>query len=181
MRCNGMSRSHAQSEMIVSVENVGGIDRTTVTLSDGVSVLMGRNATNRTSFLQAVMAALGSEQVSLKRDAEEGYVKLQVDNKTYNRRFSREDGEVAYRGAPYLEHPKVADLFAFLLEKNKARRAIELDEDLRDIIMRPVDTDTIRAEINALVEDRRELDQRLDELEELKAIRDRLRPILNCL
>ena len=78
-------------------------------------------------------------------------------------------------GPLYLEHPEVADLFAFLLEKDEARRAIELDEDLRDIIMRPVDTDAIRAEINALVEDRRELDQRLDELGELKVTRDWLR------
>jgi DNA repair exonuclease SbcCD ATPase subunit len=169
-----MSRSSTLSDMTVSVENIGGIDETTVTLSHGVNVLAGRNATNRTSFLQAVMAALGSEQVSLKRDAEEGYVELQVDDETYSRRLSREDGEVVYRGSPYLEDSEVADLFAFLLEKNEARRAIELDGDLRDIIMRPVDTDAIRAEINALVEDRLELDKRLDELEELEVTRNQL-------
>ncbi len=42
--------------------------------SPGVTILAGRNATNRTSLLQVLMAALGSERVSLKGDAEEGRV-----------------------------------------------------------------------------------------------------------
>ncbi|NHN60203.1 AAA family ATPase [Halorussus sp. JP-T4] len=51
-------------------ENVGGIDETDVELSPGVTVLAGRNATNRTSFLQAVMTAMGSDETTLKGDAE---------------------------------------------------------------------------------------------------------------
>ena len=45
----------------LSVENVGGIDTTEIALSPGVTSLTGRNATNRTSLLQALMATLGSE------------------------------------------------------------------------------------------------------------------------
>jgi recombinational DNA repair ATPase RecF len=40
------------------VQNIGGIEETEVILSPGVSALTGRNATNRTSFLQAIMATL---------------------------------------------------------------------------------------------------------------------------
>lgn len=53
------------------MRNVGGIDETTVTLEPGITVLVGRNATNRTSFLQAVMAAFGGDRATLKRDADE--------------------------------------------------------------------------------------------------------------
>lgn len=53
----------------IDVRNIGGIDEASVTLPEGVSILTGRNATNRTSFLQALMAGLGSRQSSLKGDA----------------------------------------------------------------------------------------------------------------
>ena len=69
----------------VSVSNVGGIDQTTVEFSPGITILAGRNATNRTSLLQAIMAALGSENVSLKGDAAEGRVSLELGEDTYSR------------------------------------------------------------------------------------------------
>ena len=42
----------------LSVENIGGIDTTEIAFSPGVTSLTGRNATNRTSLLQALMATL---------------------------------------------------------------------------------------------------------------------------
>ena len=155
----------------VRVRNVGGIDEATVAFDDGVTVLAGRNATNRTSFLRATMAALGSDDTSLKGDADEGRVELDVDGETYTRRLSRRDGDggVDFDGEPYLDDSETADLFAFLLERNEAREAVRRGGDLRDIIMRPVDTRSIRAEIDELAARKRELDDRLDELETLRA------------
>ena len=158
----------AQRDIRLHVENVGGIDRTDVEASAGVTVLTGRNATNRTSLLQAVMAGLGSDSVSLKGDADEGAVELSIGNDTYTRTLTRENGVVATDGEPYLDDPTVADLFAFLLESNEARRAVARSEDLRDLIMRPIDTDVIRAEISELEDRRREVDDRLDELDALQ-------------
>jgi L-alanine-DL-glutamate epimerase-like enolase superfamily enzyme len=60
----------------IRAENIGGIDETTVSLSPGVTALTGRNATNRTSLLRALMGALGSDRVTLKGDADEGRVEL---------------------------------------------------------------------------------------------------------
>jgi DNA repair exonuclease SbcCD ATPase subunit len=165
----GMSQPENQPAIRVFARNIGGIEGATVNLAHGVNVLVGRNATNRTSFLQAVMAALGSNKVSLKRDAEEGYAELQLEEQTYSRDLRRQNSDVVRDGTPYLDNPEVADLFAFLLEKNEARRAVELDEDLRDIIMRPVDVEAIQSEISTLVEERREIDQQLDELQELES------------
>ena len=152
----------------VRARNIGGIEETEVTLPPGVSVLTGRNATNRTSFLQAVMAGLGSNRASLKGDAEEGAVELELDGETYTRTLNRAGGRVSYGGDPYLDDPELADLFAFLLENNEARRAVALGEDLRESIMKPIDTDRIDAEIEECKRRREELEseiQRLDELE----------------
>ena len=128
-------------------ENIGGIDETDVTFELGVSVLSGRNATNRTSLLQAIMAGLGSPDVSLKGDADEGQITLKIGNEEYTRTLERQGDSVRLGGDPYLENTELADLFAFLLESNEARRAVARDEDLREIIMRPVDADAIKVEI----------------------------------
>ncbi|AUX08275.1 chromosome segregation protein SMC [Halalkaliarchaeum desulfuricum] len=149
----------------VTAENVGGIDRTEVTLPSGVAVLTGRNATNRTSFLQALMAAFGSEKPSLKADADEGSVELQLGSETYTRTLTRRNGTVAFGGDPYFEDPELADLFAFLLEDNEARRAIQRGDDLREVIMRPVDTAEIERQIDELETEKREIDQEISRLE----------------
>ncbi|WP_336363538.1 archaea-specific SMC-related protein [Halalkalicoccus salilacus] len=158
----------------VDVENVGGIDSTRLEFAPGVTVLAGRNATNRTSFLQALMAALGSERASLKGDADQGTVTLDLDDETYTRELTRTNGGVAFAGNPYLEDPQVADLFAFLLESNPARRAVVRDEDLRELILRPVDVDEIEARISQLQAEKRGIDERLSELSEASRERDSL-------
>ncbi|WP_436906877.1 archaea-specific SMC-related protein [Halosimplex marinum] len=152
----------------VAVENVGGIDRTEVSFSAGVTILTGRNATNRTSLLQAIMAGLGSDNVSLKGDADEGRVELTVGEETYTRTLERRNGTVVTGGDPYLEDAEIADLFVFLLESNEARRAVERTENLRDLIMRPVDTAAIESEIEELQADREEVEERLDDLQSLR-------------
>lgn len=152
----------------LKVRNVGGIDETDVVFEPGVSVLAGRNATNRTSLLRATMAAHGSDDVSIKADADEAYVELVLGNDTYTHTLQRRNGTIKGDGDPYLEDSTVADLFAFLLESNNARRAILTDADLREIIKRPVDTNDIQAEIDRLVAERRQITDELDELNELK-------------
>ncbi|MXV60750.1 AAA family ATPase [Natronorubrum sp. JWXQ-INN-674] len=162
------------SSIDVVAERIGGIDRTEVTLDPGVNVLTGRNATNRTSFLQSIMAAIGSDRPSLKGDAETGRVELSLDDEEYTRTLERHDGTVTFDGRPYLADPELADLFAFLLESNEARRAVRRGDELRELIMRPIDTDEIEAEIAAVGADKRDLDDRLDRLEELEGERPAL-------
>ncbi len=169
-----MSGSTFDGSIEVDVENIGGIDETTVRFDPGLTILSGRNATNRTSFLQALMAVHGSDRASLKADADAGYVRLTAGEATYERRFQREDGHVTSDGDPILADPEAADLFAFLLESNEARRAVERGEDLRDLIMRPVDTDAIEAEIVDLSDEKARIDERLDELDGLERRRTEL-------
>ena len=152
----------------VEAENIGGIEQTNVSLPPGVSVLTGRNATNRSSFLQAIMAALGSDRASLKADADEGRVEFSLGGDVYTRTLARENGGVRYGGDPYLDDPELADLFAFLLENNEARRAVERGDDLREIIMRPIDTAQIERDIATAEERKRELDEEIERLERLE-------------
>ena len=158
----------AASEATVYAENVGGITETEVDIPPGVTVLAGRNATNRTSFLQSIMAAMGSDDVTLKGDADEGKVELSIDGETYERTLRRSDGSVVFGGDPYLDDATLADLFAFLLETNEARQAVIQQRDLRELIMEPVDTDEIQAEIKRLERRRNEIDDQLEELTSLK-------------
>ena len=151
-----------------SVEHIGGIDRTEVDIPPGVTVLTGKNATNRTSFLRAIMCVMGSERVSLKGDADEGGVELSLDGETYERRLSRAGEGVTFEGDPYLEDPAVADLFAFLLETNDARQAAAREAELRDVIMRPVDIDAIRAEIRRLESEKGDINDELARIESRK-------------
>jgi DNA repair exonuclease SbcCD ATPase subunit len=155
-------------DLKIEVKNIGGIDEAEVTLSPGITLLIGRNATNRTSFLRAVMAALGSDEVSLKADADEGEATIHLGEETYTRRLTRQSGSIITSGHPYLDDSDVADLFAFLLESNEARRSIVKSADLRDIIMRPIDTEEIRAEIERLERERDRINEEIESLEEVK-------------
>ncbi|RRJ30718.1 archaea-specific SMC-related protein [Halocatena pleomorpha] len=154
-------------KMQLSVENIGGIDSTTVEFTPGVTALAGRNATNRTSLLQAIMAAFGSDRVSLKGDATEGAVEMTIGDETYNRTLERHNGTIITGGNPYLDDTELADLFAFLLESNEARQAVARSEDLRELIMRPVDTEAIQAEIKQLEAEQREIETELSDLDTL--------------
>ncbi len=158
----------------LAASNVGGIDETRVELRPGVNLLTGPNASNRTSLLQALMAALGSDRASLKGDADEGRVELEIGEATYTRTIARRDGELVFGGEPYPGDPELADLFAFLLESNDARRAVARGEDLREIIMRPVDTAAIQAEIAELEARLRDVESALDERDRLLDERDSL-------
>jgi DNA repair exonuclease SbcCD ATPase subunit len=162
------SRQFSAEQAELHVRNIGGIDETTVTLERGVTALTGRNATNRTSLLQAIMAALGSENVSLKRDADEAHVELQLGDETYERTLRRRNGTIVADGTPFLEDPELGDLFAFLLEMNEARQAVARGDDLHELIMRPVDTDAIQDEIRELQSEKRDIDAELDDLDGLK-------------
>lgn len=156
-----------QAEVTVDVENIGGIDEATVEFSPGVTVLTGRNASNRTSLLKALMAALGSDDVSLKSDADKGSVELVLGEDVYRRTLERAGEGISTGGDPYLSDSTLADLFAFLLGSNEARQAVANSDDLRSIIMEPVDTADIQAEIDRLVERRTEIEEELDEIDQL--------------
>ncbi len=163
-----MSTTQHLEDGEIVVENIGGIDETSVAFSPGVTILAGENATNRTSFLQAIMAALGSDKCSIKADADSASVELTIGGETYTRTLTKDGSTVLTDGDPYLDDPMLADLFAFLLESNDARRTVATNGDLRELIMRPVDTDDLQRNIEQRVSQQEEIEQELEELDQLK-------------
>jgi len=153
------------------VENIGGIDATGVSIPPGVTVLAGKNATNRTSLLQSITAALGSRRATLKGDADEGRVEMELGGETYRRTLKRVGDGVKFEGDGYLDSSAVADLFAFLFEDNEARQSVVQGDNLRELIMRPVDTEEIRQRIAQLEDEKDEID---DKIADIERDRDRL-------
>jgi len=142
----------------VTAENVGGIDETRVRLASGVTVLAGRNATDRTSLLLAIMA-LGSDVRPLKADAESGRVELHVDGDRFIRTLDRKGDHVVAGGDPYLDDPGLVGVL-YVLERNEARQAVERGDELRELIMRPVDTEEIQRQVDQAVAERARIEVR---------------------
>jgi len=161
-----MSQSNASNEITVRAENIGGIRTCEVTLDPGVTVLEGRNATGRTSLLTGLAGALGGSAPSLRSDTEKGCVELNIDGQTIKRNYERTQNGVQTSGQGLSERDDLIDLFVCLTENNPARRAIVQDRNLRDIIMRPVDTDAIQRHIEELQSERNQLGQRIRDIEE---------------
>lgn len=149
----------------MAVENIGGIDHAEVLLDNGTTVLVGQNATNRTSFIQAMCGVLGGTRIRLKSDADQGEIRMQADGEEYSRTFTRSGTQIIADGTPYVDDSELVDLFVSLDSENPLRRAIRNGEDIRDIIMDPVDTAAIKRQINDLERERSEIDDRLDEID----------------
>jgi chromosome segregation ATPase len=71
--------------------------------------------------------------------------------------------------ATAIDDPEVAELFAFLLETNEARRSVARGDDLREIIMRPVDVGDIKNRIRELEERKDEISDKLSTIEDRQA------------
>lgn len=169
------------SEFSVEVENVGGIETDAEHITEGITVLSGQNATNRTSMMQALMAGLGSDDPHIRAGATEGSVKLSVGDEEYVRTVTSPTEANATSGTAADDTPtptshwdgegaasdiELLELFAFLTEENPIRWAVAAGEDLYSHIMQPVDTADIEQEIEILQSRREELSGRKESLPE---------------
>jgi len=163
------TQKNTEKKVSVRVNNIGGIDRTAIEFDTGVTVLTGRNATHKTSLLQAIMTGLGSTNVSLKSNADSGSVSVNIGGEPAEVELSRRGDEVRFDGSPYSDDTELADLFAFLLGSNETRRTVELCGDLQDIVMRPVDADAIQTEISRLQSEKAEITEQIERGSDLQA------------
>jgi DNA repair ATPase RecN len=157
----------------VAVENLGGINDLALTLPEGVTLLSGENATNRSSLLRSIAAALGAREAGaqLKTDADSGSVRLTIDDDVYTREYTRSGGTVGLRGDPYTADPELVDTFVALFDNNPARRAVTQGGDLRDLLMQPVNVDEIQRQIEELHERQSEL---VDEIDHISSREEKL-------
>jgi len=154
--------SDEHGRMALDVRNVGGIERASVTLDPGVTVVAGENASNKSSLLGGLGGVLGGPRPTLRGGAETGSVTLDVDGERFELDLDRRGGETVVADAtPYATATELVDLFVYLGESNPIRRAVVDGGDLHELLMRPVDTDEIDAEIDRLRDRRDEIDERI--------------------
>lgn len=152
----------------VEVSNLGGIDHCDISLEPGITILTGRNATNRTSLLRAIAGAFGGSQASLKSDADSGWVELTTDEDQYRKEYTRRGASVVTDGTPFSDSTELVDSFACLLENNRTRRTVEQGDDLRDVLMGPVDTGDIERQVREVDREIDRLDDRIERIERRK-------------
>ncbi|RCU47617.1 chromosome segregation ATPase [Haloplanus salinus] len=155
------------SQWRLDVRNVGGIDGASVTLDPGVTVVAGENASNKSSLLGSLGGVLGGPHPPLRGGCGAGSVTLDADGERYELDLRRRDGEtVVVDATPYAPASTLVDLFVVLGEENPIRRAVVDGGDLHDLLMRPVDTEAIDAEIERLRERRDGIDGRVASLDD---------------
>ena len=151
----------------LDVRNVGGIEDASVTLDPGVMVVAGENASNKSSLLGSLGGVLGGPHPPLRGGRDAGSVTLDTGDKRYALDLRRRDGETVVADAtPYATDATLVNLFVALGEENPIRRAVVDDGDLHELLMRPVDTDEIDAEIARLRERRDDIDERVAALDD---------------
>ncbi|SIS13298.1 archaea-specific SMC-related protein [Natronorubrum thiooxidans] len=156
-------------ELHISVQNIGGISAGEMAISPGVTLLSGENASNKSSFLRGLAAVLGGPVPPIKSDANNGTVSLQTADEEYVLNVSNRDGDPVVTDANQASDQRdLCELFVALGERNPIRRRILTDGDLYELLMRPVDTAEIEAEIERLSTRKDELDDRLAELDRME-------------
>lgn len=156
-------------ELHVDVENIGGISKCNVTLSPGVTLLVGENASNKSSFLRSLSAVLGGAAPPLKSDADNGHVYLGLGDKEYSIELSKQNGNQTVTTADqFVNREDLCELFVTLDESNPIRQAVVNGGNLYSLLMRPVDTEKIESEIKRLKKKKDTLDDRLSELSRIE-------------
>lgn len=150
------------------VRNVGGITRATVGLDNGVTVLSGENASNKSSLLRAIAGVLGGPVPRVKTDEGRGRVEMSAGDDEYTLELAADgEGTVVTDRSPYADDTGLCELFVALTEDNPIRRAVQRGDDLYELLMQPVDTEQIERDIERLVDERERLTDRLDELDQM--------------
>lgn len=156
------------TELELVVENVGGIDETELTIGDGPTLITGENASNKTSLLQALLFALGKDDIPIRTGTDRARVALTLDGDTVEREAARDSNGVSIEGEPLITDPDDRNLFerfAALLETNPLRVAVQTTSNFESLLKEPMDIDTLEAERSQKLQEKRTLKSDLEELE----------------
>lgn len=155
------------TEIEVTIENVGGIEATELTISDNTTLVTGENASNKTSLLQALLFALGTDDVPIRTGTDWARVELTIDGETVVREATREPTGISIEGEPLVTDPDDRDLFtrfAALLETNPLRMAVQTTSNFESLLKDPMSIDTLEAERSEKLQEKRTLNSELEEL-----------------
>jgi len=158
------------STIDLSVTNVGGIHELDITLDEGTSLITGENASNKTSLLQALLFALGKDEVPLRTGVEQASVTLEFKGETVKRTATRKGRSISVNGEPLIDDNhdrKLYSRFAGLLETNPLRRAVQTDTDFDTLLKEPLNLDDLEQEQSKKLDRKRTVQSRLADLDDL--------------
>ncbi len=163
-----------KSEIIkAEIKNIGGIEDIKFNLKPGINLLVGENAKNKTSILNGIMAAMGSNKPTLRKGTNKGKATINIKGKKHTNSLKRENGNIIHSNQ---RDTTKEDLFSFLIEENETRQAVERRGDLRNIVLKPIDIEKIenkeknlRNQKFNLRDELKSLKEKKKELQELKS------------
>jgi len=155
----------------IDISNIAGIYRGEPTVKPGINAVQASNWQGKTSLVTALRIVLGASITSemLTDGADEGHVRLQTPEQTYERRLQRTGENVNADGQPYLttEQQQVsAELFAFFDEHNQIRTAVREGEDFTSHLIEPLEREDIHGQIQRLKSERETVESDLKRAEQ---------------
>ena len=154
--------------MDLRIENVGGIDETELEFENGTTLVTGRNASNKTSLLRALLFAFGEDEVPIRTGADRARVEMSLGDATVERTATDQGRGISISGRPFVDDPEQKQLFsrfAGLLETNPLRTAVQTNTAFEDLLKEPMNIDSLEAKRADKLARKRELQSRLDDLD----------------
>lgn len=167
--------------MDLHIENIGGIDETDLEFENGTTLITGRNASNKTSLLRALLFAFGEDEVPIRTGADRARVEMSLGDRSVERTATAQGRGISVSGSPFIDDPEQKQLFsrfAGLLETNPLRTAVQTNTAFEELLKEPMNIDSLEAERADKLARKRDLQSRLDDLsgvdEELASVENDL-------
>lgn len=160
------------SKIELDIQNIGGISDASFSFGPGTTLVVGRNASNKTSLLRSVQFALGADEIPVRSGADLASVRLSLDDTEIQRQARRNGAGYEISDDSWLSDPDDTDLvnqFACLLGTNPLRSAVEKGEDVESLLKEPIDIEALESERSEKMSRKRDLRrdvERLDDIDE---------------
>ena len=150
------------------LRNIAGIREGETRLEPGLNAVRGANWQGKSSLLHGIETAMGTEKPLTEGEAN-GQVDLSTPEESTVVELARENGTVTKTGEPYLEGDYTrtcASLYAFLGTDNEVRAAVRRDENVEEVLTRPLHLENIDEKIADRKDERRQIEAELDRAKE---------------
>jgi chromosome segregation ATPase len=159
------------SEVKLEVKNIGGIAQGSFSFGPGTTLIVGRNASNKTSFLRSLQFALGIDEIPVRSGADRASVQLNLHGREIKRQAKRNGTGYVISGDGWVSEPDetlVVKRFSCLLSTNPLRTAVEKSEDVESLLKEPIDIEALEAERAEKLSRKRDLRRDLKQLDDIE-------------
>jgi chromosome segregation ATPase len=160
----------------LDIRNIAGIRQGRATIETGINAVQASNWQGKSSLIAAIKTAMGTAK-PLTAGESAGKVDLVTEDGSYRVELRRENDRVTRDGNPYLDDEQdqtCAELFAFLDESNEIREAVRTGNDLKSLLIGPLDLENVDRQIRTRQQERDRLDRELENAEQQAERRDAL-------